>query len=1571
MQRFEFPPQIQTALEQLRQPIAIYQLNNQEIVALVLSDGLCDLFGYRDRAQAYEDMECDMFVNALPDERKRVIDAAGGFLEAKDKLDVVYHAQKKDSAKNIVIHAVGEHLETGDGTSIAYVWHSEETGGVDSVATQMAYAQSMQKISELKDSVLSLLENMPAMTFSKDVTTGKYLACNKAFAKYAHKETPEDVVGFTDAEIFDAETAAHFVEDDKKALSMDAPYVFFEDVPDAAGNQKQFQTLKMKFIDSAGRHCLLGLCQDVSDAIRIQRERDTTKEAYEQAHNASIIYNHIAHALASDYISLFYVNMETDEFIEFHTDDQSGMLSEVRKGVGFVANCINDTQCVHPDDQAMVRQAMEQCCHVETSDNSELIDITFRCLHDNEPSFYVRMKASRIKDDKRYAVFAFSNVDEEVKQRLAEKRMKEERVVYARLHALSGNFLCVYVVDLKTGSYWEFSSTDRYVKEFGQPKEGTDFFGTLQAASLAYTHPEDRLLIAKYINQENVLNEIEQNGIFTFDYRLTMKGQPFHVQMKAALVEEEEGTRLIIGLSDNDAQYRQKEIDKEIARQKEIYDQITASLAEQYDTLYYVDIETSTYIEISSTDEYKKLNVPATGNDFFAESRRSIRKYVHPEDQQKALSIHYKDVMLDNLKYRSSYSLAWRLVVDNQVKHIRHTEIMARDDKHIIVCIENIDAEVQAELALKVDQKKRITFTQIAERLAMHYDFIYYIDCATSRYAELSIKKKSGELNIQEEGFDFFAASRKNIKRLVYFEDRNRIRQFIDRDNLITQLETRRQLTEDYRMIVEGGKTQYTRMSVTYSSDHSHFIICVENRDEDVRREKEHLAALSVANEMARRDGLTQAKNKTAYREMEAELQKNMEGKKKPFGIVVCDINGLKRINDTEGHKAGDDYIKAACKLISNIFLHSPVYRIGGDEFAVILKGQDYVDKESLVNRFQRQIEENIRIGEGCIVALGLAIYEPDEDLLVEDVFNRADNQMYEDKTRLKEMKYLQESRSLKQRTDFTIISDERRTMLDSLYKSFEVVSDGTYVFLCDMKFDFSRWSKSAVDHFGLPSEYMYGAGDIWEDCIHPDDRAAYHKGIDDIFAGNAAGHDMQYRALSITGEYDVCTCRGTVIRDPSGKPDYFVGNIRNHGIQTQVDTLTGLRNQYGFFEDLESCLKRNTGISVVLFGISKFSEINEMYGYHFGNRVLQLYARSVFESIGNTGHTYRIDGTKMAIISHTLSIVELQEKYNNFRAFLQEDFQVDGKKVLLDLHCGALRVENFDIDSQTIYSCLNYADEESKLRKQGNFVEFHNDLNENNHQRLEQLHAIRASIMHGYEGFFLLYQPVVDANTEVLTGAEALLRWKNDFYGMVPPDRFIPVLESDPLFPDLGEWIIRESIHAAKQILKQNPNFVINVNLSYTQIEKPDFVDMVLRILHETGYPPEHLCLEVTERCRLLDLNLLKNVLASLKSQGILIALDDFGTGFSSVGILKEIPIDIIKIDRSFVLNIETNDIEKKLIGNISELAHIFGAKVCVEGIETAGMRDILRQFHVGSFQGYYYAKPLSIEVFLQWMKS
>ena len=549
-------------------------------------------------------------------------------------------------------------------------------------------------------------------------------------------------------------------------------------------------------------------------------------------------------------------------------------------------------------------------------------------------------------------------------------------------------------------------------------------------------------------------------------------------------------------------------------------------------------------------------------------------------------------------------------------------------------------------------------------------------------------------------------------------------------------------------------------------------------------------------------------------------------------------------------------------------------------------------------------------------------------------------------------------------------ITEKRKNQLDQLFQAFEIVADGTYVYLCDMKYDYSRWSKTAVDTFGLPDVYMYGAGDIWEEHIHPDDQASYHNSIDAIFAGKNEGHDMQYRAQKTNGEYDVCTCRGIVLCDSKGVPEYFGGAIRNHGLQGQIDTLTGLRNLYGFFEDLQNYIKKQRPVRILMVGISKFTEINEVYGYRFGNEVLQNFGRHVLENIENRGSVYRLDGTRFASISQTQTAKEITETYEKLRAHFRDGVVIEDRRIILELNGGLLHLDSFTIDDQTAYSCLNFAYSESKIHKQGDLVEFYNDLNGDSRQRIEKLHVIRGSITQAFQGFSLHYQPVVNAQTEALIGAEALIRWSNPGYGMVPPDLFIPLLENDPLFTQLGEWILMTAVSDAKRLLPQFPAFVINVNLSYAQIEKPDFTEMILRVLRETGYPPENLCLEITERCRLLDIEMLQNVIIGLQSYGIRFALDDFGTGFSSMGIAKNIPFDTIKIDRSFVMKIEEDPKERELIEHFASAAATFGAKVCVEGVETAGMRNVLQKFNVYSFQGYFYSKPVDIEAFIQWAK-
>ena len=293
-------------------------------------------------------------------------------------------------------------------------------------------AEAARKIAELKETVSSLLDNMPGLTFTKDAKTGLYLACNQAFAEYAHKPDPAGVVGLRDEDIFDAETAAHFVEDDKIALSMNKPYIFFEDVPDAAGNRRQLQTTKTKYTDAAGRLCILGMCQDVTDMVRIQHENAMTREAYENAVNSGVMYNHIAQTLARDYADMFYVNCDTEEYIEYRRGDISSPLSEAKRGWHFFSDCLSELrESVDPDDREAFTQAMNRRALMKALDKKKTFIMTYRQTGPSGP-IYVSMKVSRMDDDERFIIVGIANVDAEMRNAMAKSEALAEALSAAK-----------------------------------------------------------------------------------------------------------------------------------------------------------------------------------------------------------------------------------------------------------------------------------------------------------------------------------------------------------------------------------------------------------------------------------------------------------------------------------------------------------------------------------------------------------------------------------------------------------------------------------------------------------------------------------------------------------------------------------------------------------------------------------------------------------------------------------------------------------------------------------------------------------------------------------------------------------------------------------------------------------------------------------------------------------------------------------------------------------------------------------------------------------------------------------
>ena len=342
-------------------------------------------------------------------------------------------------------------------------------------------------------------------------------------------------------------------------------------------------------------------------------------------------------------------------------------------------------------------------------------------------------------------------------------------------------------------------------------------------------------------------------------------------------------------------------------------------------------------------------------------------------------------------------------MIDGHPKHFQFTVMRANDDKHFVLYEKDIEDEITAENMRLENQKKHVTFSQIAEILAVNYDVIYYVDAKDSSYISYECRNIYGQLDVQKSGNDFFEDSRNDVLRIVHDSDRELALGFINKDHIITTLTDKKSCSIDYR-VVAFQQTHYVRMTVRKTTNGTHFIIGIENIDDEIKREKQHLKALNTEKELARRDELTGVKNKTAYNELEKSVQDNINNGMEPlpFALVVCDTNNLKKINDTQGHAAGDEYIKKSTTLLCDTFVHSPVFRIGGDEFIVFLTGSDYSNKEPLFKKLRAQIRKNLQSGNGPILASGMAEYTPQSDTLVSEIFNRADKDMYKNKHDLK-----------------------------------------------------------------------------------------------------------------------------------------------------------------------------------------------------------------------------------------------------------------------------------------------------------------------------------------------------------------------------------------------------------------------------------------------------------------------------------------------------------------------------------------------------------------------------------------
>ena len=329
--------------------------------------------------------------------------------------------------------------------------------------------------------------------------------------------------------------------------------------------------------------------------------------------------------------------------------------------------------------------------------------------------------------------------------------------------------------------------------------------------------------------------------------------------------------------------------------------------------------------------------------------------------------------------------------------------------------------------------ENRDLFDRIAESLIADYARIYLVNTKTNKYSRYYINQDSHLLIEDRKGDDFFCYIAEGAGQEVYEEDKHFFQNDNLKEKLLKQFRKGNRQSFVYRLVENGKKVYYTMKLIhEYMDGDEYFVIGVRNVDK-VAREQMYV------DKIAYMDVLTGARNKNSYQELEEEYQTLIDRDEElKFGIVVCDVNNLKKINDTMGHKAGDELLQSVFILLHNTFSSSTIYRVGGDEFAVLLKDKDYTERIELFNALRQTILNNQNTGEGPVAAIGMSIYERETDKKISDVFERADEEMYADKERLKEhVTRLNVNQSEHDRVHK--IPAIRKARLDSFFRVFQV----------------------------------------------------------------------------------------------------------------------------------------------------------------------------------------------------------------------------------------------------------------------------------------------------------------------------------------------------------------------------------------------------------------------------------------------------------------------------------------------------------------------------------------------------
>lgn len=749
--------------------------------------------------------------------------------------------------------------------------------------------------------------------------------------------------------------------------------------------------------------------------------------------------------------------------------------------------------------------------------------------------------------------------------------------------------------------------------------------------------------------------------------------------------------------------------------------------------------------------------------------------------------------------------------------------------------------------------------------------------------------------------------------------------------------------------------------------------------DQYIRKQK-----VIYLQKIANMDMLTEAMNRNAYEDMVKYLDEG-DIKLRTTGVVLFDLDNLKVINDNFGHEKGDEALKLCYQCISQAFQNvKNCFRIGGDEFAYVYHSDE---KDMIPERLKalelilKKTAETHKLDYPLSMSAGYAYYQPDIDFDFKDIVRRSDTMLYRQKRRKKmaqstgldKMLSRMGKQSTEEITDEVILQEKKfqSMSVDELCSVIDLFSPTTdnYPYVVDFRSDFYYIANQALERFCIPKNGFHNVISKHKEFVYAPDYEKLKAEFDDLLETDRCTHSMEYRWLDLKKMPVWIHCKGYLVRDDNMKPLYMIGCVNEIGERQKADNVSGLLGESGFREYMnQQDTPLETGY-LLCIGIDHFKEINDKFGLEYGDFVLKKTAECISGCISEGQMVYKLVADEFLILDVSSDEAKDADKlYDKVREAIDRFIETNEFKVMYTVSGGIVPFAALKGNQcSEALKLTDFALNEAKKLGRNRCYIFNGETYRKFLRKREITQELREAVINGFQGFTAFYQPVFAEDKKVPYGAEALMRFTSEKFGMISPAEFIPILEETGLIIPAGRWMMKEAIGKCSEIRKILSRFRMSINISQIQASKSDVIQDFSAEMKRAGLPLEAVIVELTES-DLLEQNINeKHFLAELKRMGISLALDDFGTGYSNFHYLSELKPEIIKIDRSFTAKAVADEQEYYLLNQFCTMIHNLDMKICIEGIESAQEWLKIRKLCPEFTQGYFWGKPCGYEEFVR----